>query len=146
MVNSFYLLTILAKKNTLYTFGRILKTLLPIGMIISNIKTSSQHTLVGLNLVFGIILIFCLVHFLYGTKQYICTKWSLEPFVNCNFKAFLELITIYYFGVILGNNGKSWRHLREKVYFRRYILFETLSLWTRILQLGILRSKIWARI
>ena len=44
-------------------FGSILRTPLPIVMISSDIKTSSQHTLVGLNLVFGIILIFCLVHF-----------------------------------------------------------------------------------
>ena len=31
-------------------------------MITSDVKSSSQHTLVGLNLVFGIILIICLVH------------------------------------------------------------------------------------
>ena len=43
--------------------GRILNTPLLIVMITSDVKTSSQHTLVGLNLVFGIILIFCLVHF-----------------------------------------------------------------------------------
>ena len=43
-------------------FGSILRTPLPIVMVSSDIKTSSQHTLVGLNLVFGIILIFCLVH------------------------------------------------------------------------------------
>ena len=32
-------------------------------MITSDIKTSSQHTLVGLNLAFGINIFFCLVHF-----------------------------------------------------------------------------------
>ena len=32
-------------------------------MITSDVKTSSQHTLVGLNLVLGIVLIFCLVRF-----------------------------------------------------------------------------------
>ena len=66
MVITFYLLTILPK-NTFYMFGRILNTLLHIVMIASVVKgfytTSSQHTLEGLNLVFGIILIFFLVHF-----------------------------------------------------------------------------------
>ena len=62
MIDSFYLLGILAK-NTKYMFGRILRTPLPIVMITSDIKTSSQQTLVALNLVFGIILIFYLVHF-----------------------------------------------------------------------------------
>ena len=62
MIDSFYLLGILAK-NTKYMLGRILRTPLPIVMITSDIKTSSQQTLVALNLVFGIILIFYLVHF-----------------------------------------------------------------------------------
>ena len=62
MIDSFYLLGILAK-NTIHMFGRILRTPLPIVMITSDIKTSSQQTLVALNLVFGIILIFYLVHF-----------------------------------------------------------------------------------
>ena len=44
-------------------FGTILRTPLPIPMITSDIKTSSQHILVVLNLVFGIIIVFCLVHF-----------------------------------------------------------------------------------
>ena len=44
-------------------FGRILNTPLPIVMITSDIKTSSQHTLVGLHLIFGIILFFCFNHF-----------------------------------------------------------------------------------
>ena len=44
-------------------FGRILRTPLPIVIILCDIKTSSQHTLVGLNLVFKINIIFCLVHF-----------------------------------------------------------------------------------
>ena len=57
MIDSFYLLGILAK-NTLEMFGRILRTPLPIVMNTSDIKTSSQQTLVALNLVFGIILIF----------------------------------------------------------------------------------------
>ena len=52
------------KINTLYMFGSTLRTPLPIVMISSDIKTSSQHTPIGLNLVFGIILIFCLVHFI----------------------------------------------------------------------------------
>ena len=43
--------------------GRILNTPLLIVMITSDVKTSLQHTLVGLNLVFGVILIICLVHF-----------------------------------------------------------------------------------
>ena len=59
MVNSLYLLTIFAK-NTLYMFGRILNT--------SDIKrfyaSSSQHTLVGLNLILGTILIFRSIHFI----------------------------------------------------------------------------------
>ena len=62
MINSFYLFAVLAKNN-FYMFGRILRTPLPIETITSDNKTSSQHTLVGLNLVFGIILIFCLVRF-----------------------------------------------------------------------------------
>ena len=45
-------------------FGSTLRTPLPIVMISSDIKTSSQHTPIGLNLVFGIVLIFCLVHFI----------------------------------------------------------------------------------
>ena len=48
-------------------FVRILNTPLPIVMIISDIKefytTSSKHTLVGLNLVFGTILDIWLVRF-----------------------------------------------------------------------------------
>ena len=61
---TFAMLTIFSQtKNTLYMFGRILNTPLPAGMITSDIKTSSQHTLVGLNLVTGTILIFCSVHF-----------------------------------------------------------------------------------
>ena len=64
MINSFYLLTILAKKTPFTCLvGRILNTPLPIVVITSDVKTSSQHILVGLNLVFGIILILCLVHF-----------------------------------------------------------------------------------
>ena len=51
------------KKMPFYMFGKILRTSLPTVMITSNSKTSSQHTLVGLNLVFKINLIFCLVHF-----------------------------------------------------------------------------------
>ena len=55
-------------KNTFYIFDRILNTPLLIVMIISDIKgfytTSSQHTLVGLNLIFGTILIFCSFHFI----------------------------------------------------------------------------------
>ena len=43
-------------------FGTILTTPLPIVMITSDIKISSQHILVRLNLVFGIILIISLVH------------------------------------------------------------------------------------
>ena len=45
------------KKNSLYMIARILRRPLPIVMITSDIKTSSQNTLMGLNLVFGIILI-----------------------------------------------------------------------------------------
>ena len=67
MVNSLYLLTIFTK-NTLYMFGRILNTSLPIVMITSDIKrfyaSSSQHTLVGLNLILGTILIFRSIHFI----------------------------------------------------------------------------------
>ena len=44
-------------------FGTVLRTPLPIIMITSDIKTFSQHTLVVLNLVFGNIIVFCLVHF-----------------------------------------------------------------------------------
>ena len=44
-------------------FGRILNTPLPIVMITSDIKTSSQHTLVRLHLIFGIILFFWFNHF-----------------------------------------------------------------------------------
>ena len=55
-------------KNTFYIFDRILNTPLLIVMIISDIKgfytTSSQHTLVGLNLIVGTILIFCSFHFI----------------------------------------------------------------------------------
>ena len=51
------------KKIPFYMFGKILRTPLPTVMITSNSKTSSQHTLVGLNLVFKINIIFCLVHF-----------------------------------------------------------------------------------
>lgn len=47
-------------------FGRIVNTPLPIAMMTSDIKsfhsTFLQHTRVGLNLIFGTILIFCLVH------------------------------------------------------------------------------------
>ena len=59
MIISFYLLAILAK-DTLYMFGRIMRAPLPIVMITSDIKTSSQHALVGLNLVFGINIMFLL--------------------------------------------------------------------------------------
>ena len=49
-------------------FGRILNTPHPIVMITFDVKIfytiSSQHTLVGLNLVFGTILIFFSVHFI----------------------------------------------------------------------------------
>ena len=67
MINSLYLLIFFAK-NTLYMFGRILNTPLPIVMIKSDIKrfytTSSQHALVGINLILGTILIFRSVHFI----------------------------------------------------------------------------------
>ena len=43
MINNFYLLTNLAK-NPFYMFSRILNTPRPILMIMSDIKTSSQHT------------------------------------------------------------------------------------------------------
>ena len=49
-------------------FGRILNTLIPIVMITFDNKcfytTSSQHAPVGLNLVFGTILIFLSLHFI----------------------------------------------------------------------------------
>ena len=67
MIKAFYLLTILAKKTH---FGRIQNTPLLIVMITSDIKTSSQYTLVRLNLVFGIILIFCFNHGLLNTRPY----------------------------------------------------------------------------
>ena len=54
------LLLFLLMENLL---GRILNTPLLIVMITSDVKTSLQYTLVGLNLVFGVILIICLVHF-----------------------------------------------------------------------------------
>ena len=52
-----------SQKNTLYMFGRILRTLLPIWIIRSDMKTFSQYIVVGFNLAFRINLIFCLVHF-----------------------------------------------------------------------------------
>ena len=58
------------KKNTFYMFGRILNTPILIVRITYNIKTSSQYTLVRLNLVFGIILIFCFNHGRLNTRPY----------------------------------------------------------------------------
>ena len=62
MINSFYLLAILAKKHPLHVWYDP-KNTPSIIMITSDIKTSSQHTLVVLNLFFGIIIVFSLVHF-----------------------------------------------------------------------------------